>query len=197
MALKPYHGSIELITGPMFSEKSSTLINRIERYLIAKKKVIALKWGGDTRYSGEPYLVTHSGLQYRCIPCDDNELKHIYPRLKDYEVICIDEGSFFKDIVSFCENLANRGHKVIVASLVGNYFRTGFNDILNLIPKCEKITMLTAVCMRCFEEGATFTQMTRKDVVRDGRELVGGPESYIAVCRKCYFQSQVECKKAV
>ena len=45
----------------------------------------------------------------------------------------------FKNIVNFCEFLANKGHRVIVASLVGTFERKGFNDILNLIPKCENI----------------------------------------------------------
>jgi|SRR3990172_13429618 len=184
--------SIELITGPMYSLKSTTLIGRMERYLIANKKVIALKWKGDTRYTDEPYIMTHSGLKCECIPCDNDDLKTIYDKIKDYEIICIDEGAFFKDIVKFCDNLANKGHTVIVASLVGNYFRTGFNDILNLIPKCEKITWLTAICMVCFKDGASFTQLIRKDVERDGKELVGGKESYIACCRECFNKTSLK-----
>lgn len=187
--LVPYTGSIELITGSMFSEKTSTLINRVERYLIAKRKVIALKWKGDTRYTENPEIMTHSGLTCPCIPCDDDDLKTVYPKLKGYEIICIDEGCFFKDIVNFCENLANKGHTVIVASLIGTYFREGFNDILNLIPKCEKVTMLQAICMRCYKDGATFTEMVKQGVQRDGKELIGGTGDYIAVCRQCYFES--------
>ena len=189
-----YSGSIELIFGSMFAGKSSYLISRIKRYLIAKEKVVAIKWAGDNRYTGEPYIVTHSGLQCRSIPCDDNDLLTIYPRIKDASVICIDEGQFFKDIVEFCEFLANKGHVVIVAALAGNYFRTGFHDILNLLPKCEKVTMLHAICMNCYEDGASFTDMTRDDVVRDGSDLIGGAESYNAVCRKCYYQNKEEPK---
>jgi thymidine kinase len=183
-------GSIELITGPMFSGKSTTLIARIERYLFAKKKVIALKWRGDNRYTKESQIVTHSDLRCDCVPCNDDELKTLYNDvLHDYDVICIDEGSFFKDIVAFCEMLANKGHTVIVASLIGTYQRIGFNDILNLVPKCEKVTMLTAVCTCCFSDGAAFTKLTRTDVEHDGKELVGGKESYMAVCRKCFFDN--------
>lgn len=188
----PYSGRIELIVGSMFAGKSSYLISKIERYLIAKKKVVALKWAGDTRYTGEPYIVTHSGLQCRSIPCDDNDLLTIYPRIKEADIVCIDEGQFFQDIVAFCEFLANRGHIVVVAALAGTYFRVGFHDILNLIPKCEKVTMLHAVCMNCFQDGACFTDMTRSDVARDGSDLIGGAESYKAVCRKCYYQNKEE-----
>lgn len=190
--LEPFNGSIELITGPMFSGKSSELIILIERYLIAKRSVIALKWGGDTRYTGEPYITTHSGLQCKCIPCDNEELKMIYPKIKDFEIICIDEGSFFRDIVEFCDMLANKGHRVVIASLVGDADRKGFNDILNLIPRCEKVTFLKAICMECYKDGASFTEFIRTDVDRNGKEYVGGAESYRAVCRKCFYKNKTK-----
>lgn len=182
---KQFEGSIEVITGPMFSGKSTYLMSKMERYLLAKSRVIALKWKGDTRYTAESKIVTHSGLECPCICCDNEDLKEVYDRIKDYDVICIDEGAFFKDIVSFCEMLANKGHHVIVASLIGTYRRDGFNDILNLLPKCEKVTMLHAVCMRCHTDGASFT---KRIVQSDQTELVGGSDSYIAVCRKCYYK---------
>lgn len=178
-------GSIELVTGPMFCGKSSYLADKIERYTIAKRKCIALKWKGDTRYTDQPYIVTHSGIKCECIPCDNDDLKTIYTRISAYDIICVDEGAFFKDIVNFCEMLANNGHTVIVASLIGTFQREGFNDILNLIPKCEKITMLSAICMKCFSEGAAFTKRT---VGSSEIELVGGAESYIAICRECFMK---------
>jgi thymidine kinase len=190
---KKYTGSIELITGPMFSSKSSTLISKIDRYLLAKKKVVAIKWKGDTRYGNEPYIITHSLMKCQSILADDKDLdilcngKGYEGILSEYDIICIDEGSFFKDIVNVSETLANKGHKVIVASLVGTYERKGFNDILRLIPLAEDVTMLKAVCMKCFKDGASFTKFTRDDIKHDGKEYVGGKESYIAVCRKCFF----------
>lgn len=190
--MEEFGGSIELITGPMMSGKSSYLIAAIERYLIAKKTVVTLKWKGDVRYTDEPYIMTHSGLKCKCIPCDDEDLKSIYKWIKDNEIICIDEGSFFKDIVEFCEFLANKGHKVIVASLVGDAERKPFGDIVNLIPKCENVIHLKAICTKCFKDGASFTRFTRTDIVRNEKEQIGGTESYEAVCRRCFYKS---CKK--
>ena len=182
IVMEQYKGTIELVTGPMFSGKSSYIINKIERYMIAKKSCIALKWKGDIRYTIEPFITTHSGLKCECISCDN--LFDVYPSIKKYEIICIDEGAFFKEIVSFCEMLANNGHIVIVASLIGNYKRERFNDILNLIPKCEKVTMINAICVKCFNETASFS---KRIVNSTELELIGGSESYIAVCRKCFF----------
>lgn len=81
-------------------------------------------------------------------------------RAKNYEVIAIDEGQFFEDIAEFCEDLANNGKIVIVAALDGTFERKAFNKILDLIPLCEKVKKLTAVCYYCKMENASFTKRT-------------------------------------
>jgi hypothetical protein len=58
-------------------------------------------------------------------PPSDSTLSH-------QDVIGIDEGSFFPDIVSFCEVQANRGKVVIVASLDGTFQRKEFGQILQV-----------------------------------------------------------------
>jgi thymidine kinase len=182
-----YGGSINLIFGSMFSGKTSEIIRQADRYMIAKKKCIMIKWKGDNRYTDEAYVKTHSGLSFPCLLCDDNSLnQHIDEnKFADYDVILIDEGSFFHTIVNACEKLANQGFKVIIASLIGTFQREPFNQIIYLTPKAESITMLTAICMKCFKDGATFTARTtnEKEV-----EIVGGSESYMSVCRECYYK---------
>jgi hypothetical protein len=44
-------GHIEVIFGPMFSGKSSELLRRIQRFTIAQKKCLVIKYVADTRYS--------------------------------------------------------------------------------------------------------------------------------------------------
>jgi thymidine kinase len=138
--------------------------------------------------------MTHSGLFCTCIPCNDQDLAEIYEQVKDFEIICIDEGCFFKSIVTFCEFLATKGHHVIVASLIGTYRREGFGDILNLIPKCENVTWLTAGCMECLEEGAAFTKRIKSDN-GEFKVKVGGKETYLAVCRKCFYNKPKLCNE--
>lgn len=180
-----YKGSIELFAGPMFAEKTQTLINRMERYLISDYKCIAIKWKNDTRYGNSSELISHRGLKYDCLLCDDISLWEKLEELDKYDVVGIDEGSFFKTIVDFCEELAKRNKIVLVASLIGTFEREGFNDILNLIPKCDKVHFLRAICMKCKKDGAAFTyrKNDKKDI-----EIVGAADSYMAVCRECYFK---------
>ena len=88
-------------------------------------------------------------------------------------MIGIDEGQFFKDIVSFAEN----------AALCGTSFRKPFNDVLDLVPKCEKIKQLNAICKICYYK-ASFSLRTCVD---DNVELIGGEDLYMPVCRECFI----------
>ena len=98
------------------------------------------------------------------------------------DVIGIDEGQFFPDIVSFCERMANQGKIVIVAALDGTFLREGFGNVLNLLPVAEQVTKLNAICHHCMRDAA-FTKRigTEKEI-----ELIGGSDKYVAVCRACY-----------
>lgn len=58
---------------------------------------------------------------------------------KEYDCIGIDEGQFYEDIVDFAETAANLGKIVIISALSGTFERKPFKDVLDLIPKCEKV----------------------------------------------------------
>ena len=107
------------------------------------------------------------------------EVEHLIP---SYDVIGIDEGHFFQDIVEFCEKVANQGKIVIVSSLQGNFQRGDFPAIIRLIPKCEKIKKLTAICKLC-KQSASFTFRTGSNTAV---YMVGGSEIYMPLCRQCH-----------
>lgn len=83
---------------------------------------------------------------------------------------------------------------MIIAALSGTAFRKPFNDVLDLIPKAEKVKFLTAICKLC---GHTAAFSKRKNdnnnssCDKDRVELIGGGETYTPLCRECYwFKSQ-------
>lgn len=51
-----------------------------------------------------------------------------------------------------------------------------------MIPLAEKIIKLTAVCKIC-GDNASFTHRTCSG---QSKELIGGAESYMPLCRECY-----------
>lgn len=177
-------GKIELIIGCMFSSKTTTLISKIERLTIANKKCIVLNHSSDNRYTSENKLSSHSNLIYPARKC--NTLLDLIPELDDYDCIGIDEGQFFSDLVEFAETMANKDKIIIISGLVGDFQRNSFGNIPNLIPKADNIIFLQAVCSRCYNDNAAFSQ--RYNSNNNLQTIVGGIEVYRAVCRKCFFK---------
>ncbi|XP_066292720.1 thymidine kinase, cytosolic-like isoform X3 [Branchiostoma lanceolatum] len=98
------------------------------------------------------------------------------------QVIGIDEGQFFPDVVPFCDEMANQGKTVIVAALDGTFQKKGFGDILNLVPLAESVIKLQAVCMSCYNHASYTKRLGQETEV----EVIGGCEKYMAVCRDCH-----------
>lgn len=121
---------------------------------------------------------------------------------QQYDVIGIDEGQFFKDvsitllidqIESFSEKAAGCGKIVIMSVLGGTSFRKPFNDVLDLVPKCEKIKQLSAICKICYHK-ASFSLRTCVDDKHI--ELIGGEDLYMPVCRECFiFKTNQQSKR--
>jgi len=112
---------------------------------------------------------------------------------KKFDVIGIDEGQFYADIVTFCEEVAGHGKIVITSALGGSSFREPFNSILDLLPKCEKIKQLHAICKICYHQ-ASFTLRT---TASQSLEMIGGQDMYMPVCRECFMFKTQEAEKRV
>lgn len=171
--------SIHLIVGPMWSGKSTELFRRLRRAEYADQSTRLFKYAGDTRYVGRSALASsHDQTRHPATPVNRLDERDIEPNT----VIGIDEGQFIDNLVPFCEEAARQGCRVIVAALESDYRREKFPRISDLIPKCEKLDKLHAVCFLCKQE-ASFT--SRIDQSQE-QESIGGMEKYRAVCRICY-----------
>jgi thymidine kinase len=174
-------GSIEVITGSMFSGKSEELIRRMRRAQIARQKVQIFKPRLDARYSaGE--IVSHSEMK---MPSQVVEHASEIPALvaAETEVVGIDEGQFFDaSLVEVADALANRGLRVIVAGLDQDYRGRPFEPMPQLMAIAEYVDKTLAVCMRC---GAPANRSQRL-VEQDARVVVGGAGQYEARCRRCF-----------
>lgn len=142
--------------------------------------MLLCRYAADTRYSVES-VASHDHRLLPALPC--RLLSEIpVATWSGFDVVAIDEGQFFADLVEFSEMCANAGKIVIIAALDGDFRRKPFGRVLELIPMAERIDKLTAVCTRCCSDAA-FTQRT---VASTEIELIGGAESYRPVCRACF-----------
>jgi thymidine kinase len=177
----PRAGSIEVITGSMFSGKSEELIRRVRRVQIARQKVQLFKPRLDARFS-ESEIVSHSEMK---LPSQVVERAAEIPALvaPDTEVVAIDEGQFFDaTLVDVADALANRGLRVIVAGLDQDYRGRPFEPMPQLMAVAEYVDKTLAVCMRC---GAPANRSQRL-VHKADRVVVGGAGAYEARCRSCF-----------
>lgn len=176
-----FNGSLNLIIGPMFSGKTSTLISKYDRYRIAGKKCIMIKYIDDNRYEKDN-VVTHNGIKVEAISC--RYLSEVNDIIKNYDVICIDEVQFYKDAHIVCDRWANDGYIVIASGLNGNYRREPFEIISKLIPIVEDIIYLKAICIETGGD-AHYSKINTKDTEEI---VIGGSDKYSAVDRITYFK---------
>lgn len=173
-------GWIEVICGCMFSGKTEELIRRLRRAQIAKQNVIIFKPKIDTRYSAD-HIVSHNE---QSLPSTviENPLS-ILELSKDAQVIGIDECQFFsQEIVDVCEQLANRGKRVIVAGLDQDYRGKPFEPMPKLLAIAEYITKTLAICVVCGNPADRTQRITQQQEL----VVVGAQNIYEARCRKCF-----------
>ncbi|XP_003741634.1 thymidine kinase, cytosolic [Galendromus occidentalis] len=175
-------GHIQLIVGPMFSGKTTELIRRMRRYDVSNHRCYLIKYAKDDRYDAEN-VSTHDQAKMTASVC--LRLADVEAAALNFDVIGVDEGQFFPDVVCFAEKMAGLGKVVIVAALDGTYQREGFPNIMKLLPLSESIIKLMAVCMVCYREAAFTKRIGSETEV----EIIGGTDKYMAVCRKCYNSS--------
>jgi thymidine kinase len=146
-------GWVEVVTGVMFSGKSSELIRRIERAVIAKQEVLVFKPSIDNRYS-DTAVATHNGITIKAQIVDNvKQIRRIIKeesQQKEIDVVAIDEGQFFSDeIILLADELAEEGYRVIIAGLDTDFAGRGFGPIPELMARAEYVSKLHAVCVKC------------------------------------------------
>lgn len=175
-------GKIEVILGPMFSGKTTFLINRIKELKAEGKRVKVFKAARDNRY-GEDIICTHDNLFLKAHKIKD--VKEV--EIKDADVIAIDEFHFFSsNLIKYCEKWKDEGKHVLVTGLELGYLGVPkkFMDLKksseDLKKIADKIHFLKAKCAVCGKEAT----MTERTVESDEYSLVGGAEAYRAVCEE-------------
>ena len=188
MSTESKEGRIELILGPMFSGKSTRLIEIIRKYVYKAKKTIMIKFYADKRYSEKSEVVTHDLIKYDSI--DSKNLRDCFDIIKYYDVIGIDEGQFFPDLVEVCEELALLNKTIIIAALNGDFRMEPFPVISRIISKADKIKLLKAYCFSCHKDA----KFSLRIVQSNETVLIGAGEAYKPACRECYvfFSKQRE-----
>lgn len=185
---KEQFGWIEVICGSMFSGKTEELIRRLKRAQFAKQKVEIFKPALDVRYHDDK-VVSHDANEIRstAVPAAAN-----IPILADgCDVVGIDEAQFFDDeIVRICNDLANKGVRVIVAGLDMDFKGNPFGPMPNLMATADYVTKVHAVCTRT----GNLAQYSYRKSKNDNLVLLGETDEYEPLSRAAFYKAMTQDK---
>jgi thymidine kinase len=184
-------GYLELILGPMFSGKTTRILEIYNHYSYIQKRIMVINYAEDKRYH-ETMLSTHD---HKMIPCvltvdikkmwNDPLNKH-YSEIRSSDVILINEGQFFNDLLETVLDMVENANKTIyICGLDGDFLRNKFGELLDLIPYCNNVVKLKSLCSKCRNgKPALFSHR----VTEETHQISIGSDNYIPLCRSCYLE---------
>lgn len=172
---------INLILGSMFASKSSYLLQKIDRGLIANKKACFCRNPIDTRnfIARNTYKINEDLIFFIK---SKEDLEKIF---KNFDIICIDEFQFFQYTNKLIElSLEYTNKQIYLAGLNASADQKLFQPIVDILPYVSNIIYTKAVCCKCGSDEATFTiNKNKKDL---SQPQIGDKDDYIVLCDKCF-----------
>ncbi len=179
-SVKQSSGYLELVIGPMFSGKTTKILDIYKQCVFCNISVSIVNHYADTRYH-ETMLSSHDKVVAPCIQTD--LLESVFDAMHKTDVVLINEGQFFSDLHDVVVRLLEQNKKIYICGLDGDFERKKFGQILDLIPLCDKITKLTSLCSRCKDGTPGIFSMR---LTTEKNQMLVGSDNYIPVCRNCY-----------
>jgi thymidine kinase len=181
-------GTLTVITGPMFSNKSGELLRLTQVHRIAGGRVSLFKHSLDDRFEGPDRIATHNGQSAQAAAVSTSA--QVALLAAGYDVVAVDEAQFFDlGLARVARDLVEAGSTVLVAGLDRNFRGEPFGPMPDLLALADDVMKLRAVCMRCRSLDATMTQrlIDGRPAPADSPEiLIAAAESYEARCRSCH-----------
>ena len=173
-------GWIEVICGSMFSGKTEELLRRLKRARFANQQVLIFKPQTDVRYSDKK-VISHDANEIMSTPVE--KAIDILSKVKDADVVAIDEAQFFDDdIITVCNKLANNGIRVIVAGLDMDFKGKPFGPMPHLMAIAEFVTKVHAICTKT----GNLAHFSHRTSENDELVLLGERNEYEPLSRAAY-----------
>jgi thymidine kinase len=181
-------GRLEVICGPMFSGKTEELLRRVRRSLIANLPTVLIKPATDTRYALND-VVSHdkNAMPSVVVEKASEILDSIEVNGRTALVVAIDEAQFFDDsLPAVCNEIANRGVRVIVAGLDLDFNGVPFGHMPELLALAEDVTKLHAVCV----ETGRSAHFSHKIAGSSDTVELGEKDKYIPLARHAFVAAR-------
>ena len=179
-----------LICGPMYSGKSTALLQRLERCLFARKKVLLIRPKKDDR----GYFTHSGGVDLKKLEENFRECFYIeevesigtsflnWILYKKFEAVFVDEYFMIPGAHQLCYQ---NNYDVYFGGLLADSDCKLFEETIKILPFCEKIKKLNSVCMGFDLKGC--------DKEANYSVYLGGAKDQILVGDRCYACMCAEC----
>lgn len=176
-------GSLHIISGSMFSGKTTRLIELFYEYN-HNKQILIFNHYIDKRYNKEAFITTHNLEKITCNQIEHLDQIKLHPDYEHTNIIMIDEVQFFTDVKDIVLKMVEIDNKhVIIAGLLTDTDRNVFGSMIDLIPYADIHEQKYSKCYFCDTKKGIFTlRKTQSNSVVD----VGASDKYISVCRDHY-----------
>jgi thymidine kinase len=175
---------LKLIWGPMFAGKTTELIRIVNEHRHNNKKVMVIKSLMDKRYTDKKEIITHENVRMKANH-NVKDLKTVLKDVDNYDIIAIDEGQFYDNLIEFCKYVYFKKKKsIIVSALQSTFDLKPFANISNLSAIATHIRTLNAKCGRCDSDANFSYRMANSEE----QNLSGGPETYVPLCGSCFYE---------
>lgn len=179
--------------GAMNSGKSIEVLRTAHNYEEQGKRVLLLTPAIDDRY-GVGSITSRIGLSKEAVIVTEELDLYELAREKRPHCVLVDEAQFLSEaqVKALCAVVDELNIPVIAYGLRSDFLGHLFEGSYHLLALADQIEEVKAVCWRCQRKATMNMRMQGGVPVFEGKQImIGGNESYLPVCRKCYG----ECRK--
>lgn len=178
-----------LIVGPMYGGKSTALLQKMERYIYAKKRICFIRPKIDNRG-----YITHNGINSikaklaesdKTFEIEEFTLSFVNS-LESFDAVFIDEYFMIKNCDLVCKNTVHPD--IYFAGLLATSENTLFEEAIKILPYCDEIIKLNGVCMGidntpCGSQLGNYSGYFGKNKLG---QIEVGDKLYKCLCKECY-----------
>ncbi|MFC5446907.1 thymidine kinase [Paenibacillus aestuarii] len=174
--------------GTMNSGKSIEVLRVAHNYEEQGKKVLLLTSVVDDRF-GVGKVTSRIGMQKNAIAVDDAMNMVEMARTEKPNCILVDEAQFLNtaQVTQLIEIVDELNIPVIAYGLRADFMGELFEGSTALLAAADTIEEIKTVCWYCDKKAIMNMRCKDGEPVFHGEQIqMGGNESYVPVCRKCY-----------
>lgn len=184
--------------GAMGSSKTANALMTRFSWEDKGKKVALLKPSIDNR-DGVDIVKSRAGLMAKALLVyPDSNIRDVLPApAEEYDNIIVDEAQFLtKEQVDELRDIADNGTFVMCYGLKADFMGNLFEGSKRILELADSLREIVTMCP-CGKKAIMNARYSGNKILYEGEQvLVGGNESYIALCHRCYKKGYISLDEA-